>query len=335
METRVAVVGAGSWGTTIAHVIAAREPVRLWARRPEVAAEINETHRNSSYLAAHELNKAIVASSSMSATVANAEVVAVAVPSQAFRGALATMAPHLSANASLVSLTKGFEEGSMKRMTEVCAEVVPGHSTAVLTGPNLANEIMDGFPAASVVATADEALGAQVQGLFAGSNLRIYTHHDVVGAETGGALKNVIAIACGVADGLGAGDNSRAAIITRGLAELTRLGVSMGGVPITFAGLAGLGDLVATAISPQSRNRHVGEQLGRGRDLPSIIAEMNMVAEGVKAAQVALRLAREHGVEMPIANLVAQVCDGGISATEAFNLLLARDARPEVYGFQP
>lgn len=335
METRVAVVGAGSWGTTFAHVVAAREPVRLWARRAAVATEINDSHRNSSYLSGYCLNETVVATTSIEEAILNAELVAVAVPSHGFRGAVEAMRPYLSPDACLISLTKGFEEGSMKRMTEIFGDVTPENTTAALTGPNLAHEIMQGHPAASVVATANPRIGVQVQQLFKGSNLRVYTNDDVVGAETGGALKNVIAIACGVADGLGAGDNSRAAIITRGLAELTRLGVSMGGAPITFAGLAGLGDLVATAISPQSRNRHVGEQLGKGRDLKSVIAEMNMVAEGVKAARVALKLAEVHKVEMPIANLVAQVCGGTLSAIEAFHLLLARDARPEVYGFQP
>jgi glycerol-3-phosphate dehydrogenase (NAD(P)+) len=216
-------------------------------------------------------------------------------------------------------------------MTQVVGEVLPGHPVGVLTGPNLAKEVLSGHAAASVIAMTDLTVAAELQRVFAGDRFRVYTNPDVVGSEVGGALKNVIAIASGMADGLGAGDNTRAAVITRGLAELTRLGVAMGGDPMTFAGLAGMGDLVATCISPQSRNRHVGEQLGRGRKIDEIVSEMDMVAEGVKAAPVAVELAAQHGVEMPIAAEVAAVCAGECTAVEAYGHLLARNQRPEIY----
>jgi glycerol-3-phosphate dehydrogenase (NAD(P)+) len=331
MRIRVAVIGAGSWGTTVAHLAAHNVATTLWARSDEVADEIDRSHVNSRYLSGFDLHPALRATSSLAEAVGQADVLVMGVPSHGFRDTLVQVADHLRPWVPVVSLTKGFEQGTRLRMTQVVGEVLPGHPVGVLTGPNLAKEVLAGHAAASVIAMTDLTVAAELQRIFAGDRFRVYTNPDVVGSEVGGALKNVIAIASGMADGLGAGDNTRAAVITRGLAELTRLGVAMGGDPMTFAGLAGMGDLVATCISPQSRNRHVGEQLGRGRKIDEIVSEMDMVAEGVKAAPVAVELAAHHAVEMPIAAEVAAVCAGECSAVEAYGHLLARNQRPEIY----
>jgi glycerol-3-phosphate dehydrogenase (NAD(P)+) len=332
MEIRVAVIGAGSWGTTVAHLAACRCPTTLWARDRAVADEVDARSTNERYLPGLVLSPNLRATDDVADAVRDADVVIVGVPSHGVRETMSLVAPHVPAEAAIVSLTKGFEQGTRQRMTQVLAEVLPGRPVGVLTGPNLAKEILSGHVAASVVAMSDADAARRVQEALSGDTFRVYTNDDVIGCEVGGALKNVIAIASGMADGLGAGDNTRAAVITRGLAELTRLGVAMGGDPMTFAGLAGMGDLVATCISPQSRNRHVGEQLGRGRTIDEVVTEMNMVAEGVKAAPVAVELAREHQVEMPIAEQVAAVCAGRATAKDAYLELLARGQRPEVYG---
>ncbi|HSL56726.1 MAG TPA: NAD(P)H-dependent glycerol-3-phosphate dehydrogenase [Acidimicrobiales bacterium] len=332
MEIRVAVIGAGSWGTTVAHLVAANAPTVLWARRPEVAEEIASRHTNERYLPGSALHPALDATSLLEDAVGGADVVVMGVPSHGFRETLKEVAQHLRPWVPVLSLTKGFEQGTRLRMTEVVAELLPGHPVGVLTGPNLAKEILAGHAAASVIAMSEPSVGERLQTLFAGSRFRVYTNHDVVGSEVAGALKNVMALASGMADGIGAGDNTRAAVMTRALAELTRLGVALGGEPMTFAGLAGMGDLVATCSSQQSRNRHVGEQLGRGRTVDEIVAEMSMVAEGVKTAPVAAELARVHGVEMPIVEQVARVVAGECTAVDAYLNLLARDPRPEVYG---
>ena len=331
MRIRVAVIGAGSWGTTVAHLAAANAETVLWARRGEVAEEVTRRHTNERYLPGFALHPELVATDSLAEAVSGADVLVMGVPSHGFRDTLGQVSEHLRPWVPVLSLTKGLEQGSRLRMTEVVGEVLPGRPVGVLTGPNLAKEILAGHAAASVIAMPDVAVATELQRVFAGDRFRVYTNTDVVGSEVGGALKNVIAIASGMADGLGAGDNTRAAVITRGLAELTRLGLAMGGDPMTFAGLAGMGDLIATCISPQSRNRHVGEQLGAGRDIADIVAEMNMVAEGVKAAPVAVELAKHHGVEMPIAGHVAEVCAGRMTARDAYRQLLARDQRPEHY----
>lgn len=332
MDIRVAVIGAGSWGTTVAHLAACRTPTTLWARDVAVADEVDQSSTNERYLPGLALSPNLRATTSADDALRDADIVVVGVPSHGVRDTVSAMASSVPADAAIVSLTKGFEQGSGKRMTEVLTEVLSGRSVGVLTGPNLAKEILSGQVAASVVAMSDSDAARRVQEVLSGDTFRVYTNDDVVGCEVGGALKNVIAIASGMADGLGSGDNTRAAVITRGLAELTRLGVAMGGDPMTFAGLAGMGDLVATCISSQSRNRHVGEELGRGRTIDEIVAEMNMVAEGVKAAPVAVELAHEHGVEMPIAEQVAAVCAGRATARDAYRELLARGTRPEVYG---
>lgn len=324
MRMRVAVVGAGSWGTTVAHLAAQNGPTMLWARNAELAQAIDTDHRNDRYLAGYDLHPDLRATSDLEEAVGNADVLVMGVPTHGFRDTLKEVAKHLRPWVPVVSLAKGFEIGSKLRMSQLCHQELPGHPVAVLTGPNLAKEILAGFAAAAVVATEDEFIGSELRRCFHTDLFRVYTNADVCGSEIGGALKNVIAIAAGMADGLGAGDNTRAAVITRGLAEISRLGVAMGGQPATFAGLAGMGDLVATCISPQSRNRYVGEQLGKGKSIDEIIAEMNQVAEGVKACRVALELGEELGVDMPIASEVVGVCHEGRTASDAYRGLLRR-----------
>ncbi len=332
MSMRVAVVGAGSWGTTVAAPPAGTAPTVLWARRPELATEIATRHTNEQYLPSLALPEELGATSSLPEAITDGEVVVMGVPSHGFRAAVADVAAHVAPGVPVVSLTKGLEQGTRLRMSQVIAEELPGHPVGVLSGPNLAKEILAGHAAATVVAVADEALATELQGVFATGGFRVYTNPDVVGCELGGALKNVMAIASGMADGLGTGDNTRAAVITRGLAELTRRGVALGGDPITCSGLAGMGDLVATCISTQSRNRHVGEELGKGRSVDEVIAEMNTVAEGVKSCRAVLVLARTHGVDMPIAEQVVAVCHEGRTAADAYAGLLTRTQKREMHG---
>ncbi|HEX2851096.1 MAG TPA: NAD(P)H-dependent glycerol-3-phosphate dehydrogenase [Acidimicrobiales bacterium] len=331
---KVAVIGAGSWGTAVAAISAAKADTVLWARRPELAEAIVERHENADYLPGYPLPAALACTCELEQAVGAADVVVMGVPSHGFRAVLERVASHVRPWVPILSLSKGLEQTTRKRMTEVIAEVVPGHPVGVLTGPNLAKEVMGGSPAASVVAIDDDGVGLELQRLFSTSSFRVYRNRDVTGCELAGALKNVMAIAAGMADGMGFGDNTRAAIITRGLAELTRLGVAMGGQPLTFSGLAGVGDLVATCISRQSRNRHVGEELGKGRHIDEVVAEMNMVAEGVKTARVVTELAAEHGIEMPIAEQVVAVVSGERTAKEAIPALMERQAKPELYGIQ-
>ncbi len=321
---RVAVIGAGSWGTTVAHLAAHNTPTTLWARDPDTAQEVDELHTNSRYLPGYELHTSLMASVDLDEVVARADVLVMGVPSHGFRSALERLAPSLRPWVPVVSLAKGLEQGTKLRMTQVVQEVLPGHPYGVLTGPNLAKEILAGDAAASVIAMSDHTIARRLQEVFHTGMFRVFTNDDVIGCELGGVLKNVIAVASGMADGLGTGDNTRAAVITRGLAEISRLGVAMGGRPETFAGLAGMGDLLATCLSKQSRNRHVGEELGKGRSIAEIIATMNQVAEGVKSARVVMELAEEYGIEMPIAWEVDAVISTGRSAADAYRGLLQR-----------
>lgn len=331
MNICVAVLGAGSWGTTVAHLAAHNVPTVVWARDAAVADEINDDHVNSRYLAGYQLHPDLTATSDLAEAVRGADVLVMGVPSHGFRATLEEVKPHLRAWVPVVSLSKGLEQGSRLRMTQLIDEVLPGHPYGVLTGPNLAKEILAGDAAAAVIAMSDPGISEELQRVFSSNLFRVYVNDDVVGSELAGALKNVMALAAGMADGLGTGDNTRAAVITRGLAELTRLGVAMGGRAETFAGLAGMGDLVATCISPQSRNRHVGEQLGKGRSLDEIIEEMHMVAEGVKTTKVVMELAREHGVYMPIAEQMDLVCNQGASPIEAYRGLLKHQVKHELH----
>ncbi len=315
---RITVLGAGSWGTTVAALTAKQHPTTLWARNGAVAREITEHHRNSPYLGDNELPESLRATSDLEEAVTGAQLLVVGVPSHGFRDALERAQPWVHPWIPVVSLTKGFEQGTLLRMTEVIKAVLPGRPAATLSGPNIAKEIISGWAAAAVVATEDLSVAVEIQRVLRRGLLRIYTNHDVIGCEVGGALKNVVAIATGMAQGLSVGDNTRAAVITRGLAELTRLGVAMGGEPATFAGLTGMGDLVVTCISPHSRNRYVGEQLGQGRSLDDILREMSMVAEGVKTAVTAHELAQRYGVAMPVCEEVYGVVTGQGSAPTAY-----------------
>ena len=329
MQLRVAVLGAGSWGTTVAALASRNTPTLLWARRSELAEEIAREHTNERYLHGHPLPPDLRATASLEEAVREADVLILGVPSHGLRPVLEEVGRWIRPWVPLVNLAKGLEEGSNRRMTEMIGEVLPEHRAAVLTGPNLAREIMAGYAAASVIAIDDPMIGRQLQGVFHSGLFRVYTNRDVAGCELGGALKNVIAIAAGMGDGVGVGDNTRAAVITRGLAEITRLGVAMGGRAETFAGLAGLGDLVATCTSRHSRNRSVGEELGRGRKIEEIVASMHMVAEGVRTTRVVMELAARHGVEMPIAREVYGVLYEGRTARQAYRGLVRHRAGDE------
>lgn len=332
---RIAVVGAGAWGTTLASLVTPRAEVVLWAREPEVVEGVNEEHANPLFLPGFRLSPAVRATTDLEEAVAGAEVVVLGVPAQWLRAVLGEAAPLLHPGTPLVSIAKGIEQGTRLRMTQVIAEVLPDHDRdriGVLTGPNLAREVMAGQPTATVVALRDEIWARAIQSLFMSPTLRVYTNRDVVGCESAGALKNVIALAAGMAHGLGYGDNSKAALITRGLAELTRLGVALGGEPLTFLGLAGNGDLIATCSSPQSRNRTVGEQLGKGRPLADVLAGMRSVAEGVRSAPAVLALADELGVEMPIATHVQEVLADGRNPADVVADLMGRAPRDELHG---
>ena len=326
MHIRVAVIGGGSWGTTVAHLAAHTVPTVLWARRSDLAEEINEHHTNDRYLPGYKLHDDLWATDDLREAVRGADVIVMGVPSQGFRSALEQVAPHVRAWVPVLSLTKGLEQGTRLRMTEVINQVLPGHPAAVLTGPNLAKEILAGDAAAAVIATQDYVVAQHLQQIFHQRLFRVYVNSDVIGCEVAGALKNVVAIAAGMADGLGAGDNTNFAFNDPAPTEISTLGEAMGGQFATFSGLAGMGDLMATCMSTQSRNRFVGEQLGRGRTIDEVIAEMNMVAEGVKTSKVVMELAREHDVDMPIASEVYEVCQGDSTATEAYRGLIRRQA---------
>lgn len=327
---RVTVLGAGSWGTTVAALASGRNDTVLWARDSAVASEIRENHTNSRYLAGFTLSPELDATDDLERAVRRAQLLVVGVPSHGFGDILMAAKGHVDPWIPVVSLAKGLEPHSLQRMTEVIEDVLPGHPAAALTGPNLAREIIAGQAAASVVATEDLAVATAIQQVLQRGLFRLYVNHDVTGCELGGALKNVVAIAAGMAQGARVGDNTRAAVITRGLAELTRLGVAMGGEAPTFAGLTGLGDLVATCMSPQSRNRYVGEQLGAGRSLDAVLAEMAMVAEGVKTAVSVMQLSERHGIEMPICHEVYRVVTGEISGPDAY-----RGLRPAGHEAEP
>jgi glycerol-3-phosphate dehydrogenase (NAD(P)+) len=326
---RVAVIGAGSWGTAVACLVGASHPTSLWVRSPDLGATMRETRENATYLPGIPLPEDLSVTSSLGEALAGATIVFMAVPSHGFRAVLTDMAPVAGHVEAVVSLAKGIEIGSNLRMSQVIAEVLPDVEAGVLTGPNLAREVAQGHPAACVVAVADEELARRVQLLVHTRTFRAYTGTDVVGCEIAGATKNVMAIAAGMSDGLGLGDNTRAVLITRGLAELGRLGVTLGGKVLTFGGLAGVGDLVATCASPKSRNRTVGFELGQGKSLDEVVSGMQMVAEGVKSAGPLVGLARTHGVEMPIAEQVEAIVAGRCTPAEALLSLMGRPSRPE------
>jgi glycerol-3-phosphate dehydrogenase (NAD(P)+) len=333
--SRAAVFGTGTWGTAFALVLAdAGTEVAMWGRRRELCETINRSRRNTDYLPDIELPGGVRATPDPAEAASGADLVVLAVPSQTLRANLTAWRPVLPADAVLVSLMKGIELGTAKRMSEVIAEVagVGDERVAVLSGPNLAGEIALRQPAASVVASVDESVAQRIQQACHSAYFRPYTNTDVVGTELGGTVKNVIALAVGMAEGLGFGDNTRASVITRGLAETARLGAALGADPYTFSGLAGLGDLVATCSSPLSRNRTFGEKLGRGLSVTEIVGSTRQVAEGVKSCESVLDLARRVGVDMPIVEHVTYVVAGKMTPMEMLRNLISRAAKPERHG---
>ena len=330
--TRVAVLGSGSWGTAFAMVMAdAGADVVLWSRRAEIAEAITVTHQNPDYLPGTTLPVTVTATSDPAAALAGAEVVVLAVPSQTLRANLIGWVPLLPPGCVLVSLMKGIELATTQRMSEVVAEVTGAAADriAVVSGPNLAREIAARQPAAAVVACADEGVAEKLQQVCLTPYFRPYTNTDVVGVELGGTVKNVVALAVGMAEGMGMGDNSQASIITRGLAETTRLGLALGADASTLAGLAGVGDLVATCMSPLSRNRTFGVNLGRGMSMAEVVGATRQTAEGVTSAQSVLALAQQHGVEMPIVESVVAVVRDGLPPSEVVRRIMSRSAKAE------
>lgn len=336
---KVAVIGAGSWGTAVASLMAPKSDceVLLWARRAELAETVNLYHENPEYLPDAKLPDELGATSDLEEALYETGAVVMGVPSHGFREVLRDVAAIAGPRPVYVSLTKGIEVDNRKRMSEVIAEEVEGieaSNIAILTGPNLAKEVIRGFPAASTVACSDESTARQLQDMFTSPTFRCYTNTDVVGCELGGAFKNIIAIAAGMADGLGFGDNTKATVMTRGLAEMARFSIGFGANPLTLLGLAGVGDLVATCASPQSRNHSVGIELGKGRKIDEIIGSMNMVAEGVKSCKPILELGRERDVWMPITENVVNICHHGFTADEVVSDLLSREIRSEFHGIE-
>jgi glycerol-3-phosphate dehydrogenase (NAD(P)+) len=336
---KVAFVGAGSWGTATASLVAAKNQYEtyLWARRAELAETINLYHENPEYLPDAPLPESLRATNDLEEALTGAEVVVMGVPSHGFRAVLRDVAAIAGPRPCYVSLTKGLEVDNRKRMSEVLKEEVDGlgdSCISVLTGPNLAKEVVRGFPAASTVACVDEEVATRLQGIFQSLTFRCYRNTDLIGCELGGALKNVIAIAAGMADGLGFGDNTKATVMTRGLAEMARFGVKFGAHPLTMLGLAGVGDLMATCASPQSRNHFVGIELGKGRKIDEIIGSMNMVAEGVKSCKPIYELGQAAGVWMPITENVVRICHEGATVDDLVEDLLSREIRSEFEGVE-
>ncbi len=329
-----AVLGGGSWGTALAIQLARKGyPVRQWDRRPERAARHHEARENLQYLPGHRFPPSLAVTGDLAAALAGAELVVAVVPSQVMRSVMEAAGPHVAPGAAICCASKGVETGTLATMDEVLRAVLPERlhgAISVLSGPSFAKEVARGLPTAVVVAAEDEAVADRVAGAFHGEAFRVYHSQDVVGVELGGALKNVMAIACGISDGAGLGHNARAALITRGLAEITRLAVARGANPLTLSGLAGMGDLVLTCTGDLSRNRRVGLALGQGRTLEEILGELGQVAEGVVTARSARNLGRRVGVEMPITEQVYSVLYEGLPVAEGLQALLGRRRRPEL-----
>lgn len=335
MNETIGVVGAGSWGTTLANVLAKKgHLVRLWSFEADVTAEIVETRENGVYLPGVTLDERLSATSDLAEAVTGAGVVVSVSPSQHVRAVMAEAAPALGDDVLVVSASKGIETSTLRTMAEVLEDVLPAalhRRISFLSGPSFATEVSVEHPTAVTVACRDSAPAIRAQELFQTDYLRVYTSHDVVGVELGGALKNVIALAAGMAAGLGFGHNTRAALITRGLAEISRLGMALGASPLTFAGLAGMGDLILTCTGELSRNRSVGFALGQGRKLDDVLGEMRMVAEGVETSRAAYALAEREGIEMPIVTEVHAVLFEGRAPADAVQNLMLRDPKPELW----
>lgn len=333
MGEKIGVIGAGSWGTTLANLLAKKGlDVTLWAYEPELAAEMRATRINTLFLPGVELSPNLAFTNSLEAAAVDSDVLVLVSPSQVMRTVLTQLSPLLRPGVTLVNASKGIELDTLMTMDQVCAAVLPSEVAGrfcVLSGPSFAREVAQEMPTAVVAASVDPEAASLVQRLFTAPYFRVYTNSDVVGVEIGGALKNVIALAAGISDGLGLGHNTRAALITRGLAEMNRLGRALGADPATFAGLAGMGDLVLTCTGDLSRNRTVGMKLGQGMRLAEILGEMRMVAEGVKTAESAWRLATRTGVDMPITGQVYQVLHQDKPARQAVLELMTRDPKAE------
>jgi glycerol-3-phosphate dehydrogenase (NAD(P)+) len=328
---RCAVVGAGAWGTALSDLLARnKHEVRLWAYEPDVVDSINRSHENVRFLRGHPLTESVRALGDLGATTNDAELVVFATPSHVLRSIVKAVARALPTEAPLVVATKGIEKDTLCLMTEIVEQEVRDATVIALSGPSFAVEVVACQPTAVVVASREDGAAAIAQRALSSPYFRTYTHTDVVGVELGGALKNVMAVATGIAEGLGLGFNARAALVTRGLAEMTRLGVALGAEDSTFAGLAGLGDLVLTCTGSLSRNRAVGVEVGKGRQLDDVLRDRETVAEGVLAAQSARELARREGVEMPIVDAVNRVLFEGQSARSAIGALMSRELRAEV-----
>lgn len=332
--TRATVIGAGSWGTALAKVLGDKgHAVRVWSYEAAVAEQIREHRENRDYLPGVRLPSNVDVFVEYGEALEGAEVVVAVVPSHAFRSVMGAAAPYVPADAIVLSATKGIEVDSLSRPSQILEAVLPGHrSPAVLSGPTFAAEVGDGDPTAIVTACADRLVAREVQEFFNTDRFRVYTNEDILGVELAAALKNIIALAAGIAAGIGYRTNSRAALITRGLAEMTRLGVAMGARASTFAGLAGLGDLVLTCSSELSRNRTVGFRLGQGESLNDILDSMKMVAEGVRTTKAARQLAQEHRVEMPIVEEVHHILFEGKPPKRATADLMLREPKPELWG---
>jgi glycerol-3-phosphate dehydrogenase (NAD(P)+) len=329
---RVAVVGAGAWGTTLAAIVAKREPVLLVTRRPEVADEINATHRNERRLPGIDLPEALTATADPTRLAEVHDLVIFAAPSSHLRAVVAESAPHFAPGADVLSVVKGLERGSLLRMSEVIAQAggIDPARIAALSGPNLASEIAQGLPASAVIAAEDLELATRVAERLGRREFRLYVNRDMLGVELCGALKNVVAIAAGAADGLGFGDNGKAGLMTRGLAEMIRLGAAAGANRLTFAGLAGIGDVIATCGSRLSRNHRLGEELAKGRPWAEIEATLPGTAEGAYTVEAALALADRYGVEMPIAQEVYLALFEGKSVQRCLVDLLSRESKDEL-----
>ena len=330
---RIGVIGAGSWGLALAKIVCENgHHVTVWARRPELVAELSARRQSADYLPGVILPVSLQFTSNLDEATREAVFVLLAMPSHGLRAVMQQIGS-LSSGAIIISAVKGIETDTLLRMSQVIATFLDESApVAVLSGPNLAVEVANQIPTATVVASDDLAAAKAAQEIFMNPYFRIYTHHDVVGVELGGALKNIIALAAGIVDGAGFGDNTKAALMTRGLVEITRLGAKLGADPMTFAGLSGMGDLFVTCMSRKSRNRYVGEEIGKGRKLQKILNDMMMVAEGVRTTQAASQLAQQHGVDMPITSEVYHVLFENKNAKQAVNALMTREAKREQFG---
>lgn len=333
---KVAIIGTTSWGTTLGVILSRRGiDVALWARTVEEAERLARDGENKTRLPGIPFPRGLSPTGAIEEALQGASLVVLAVPSQQMRQNVRIMKGHIAKGVPILSAAKGLEVDTTKRMTQVISEEIdPAYrqNICVLSGPNLSMEVVHGLPATTVIAAQDTAVAKRAQGIMASATFRVYTNDDVIGVELGGALKNIVALAAGLSDGLGYGDNAKAALVSRGLAEISRLGVAMEANPLTFAGLAGLGDLVATCASPLSRNRFVGQELAKGRPLAEITASMTNVAEGISTTVAARRMAREYGVDMPITEQVYRVLFEWLDVTEAMATLMGRELKSEMLG---